>query len=58
MQGNKKGRKYFLISLFKHAKAVKVKLESGNIRENRIRKPYGWDSIELETCNVVQGERE
>jgi hypothetical protein len=48
--------KYFLISLFKHANAVKVKLESGKIRENRVGKAYGWDSIELETCNVVQGE--
>ena len=29
-------------------------MESGKVRENRVGKPYGWDGIELETCNVVQ----
>jgi hypothetical protein len=47
-----------LISLFEHANAIKYKLESGKVRQNRVRKPYGWDSIELEGCNVVQGQCE
>jgi hypothetical protein len=36
---------------------MEVKLQSGKVRENRVRKPYGRDSIELETCSVVQGQR-
>jgi hypothetical protein len=46
--------KYFLISFFEHANAIEVKLESGKVREKRARKSYGWDSIELGTCDVVQ----
>jgi hypothetical protein len=39
---------YFLISFFEHRNAVKVKLESGQVRENWVRIPYGWDGVELE----------
>jgi hypothetical protein len=45
---------HFLISLFEHADAIEDKLESGKVRENRVRKSYSWDGIELETCNDFQ----
>lgn len=40
---------YFLISFFEHRDAVEVEFERREIRENRVRKPYRRDSIELET---------
>jgi hypothetical protein len=48
------GTNYLFISLFEHANAIEVKLESGNVRENRVRKPYRWDSIKLGTCGIVE----
>jgi len=47
-------KNYFFISLFKHANPVDVELESREVRENRVRKPYGWDSVELGMCKIVQ----
>jgi hypothetical protein len=38
---------YFFISIFEHANVIKDKLDSREVRENRVRKPYGWDSVEL-----------
>jgi hypothetical protein len=40
---------YFLIALFDHMPTTKVQSDSGEVRENRVRKPYGWDGIELGT---------
>ena len=41
---------YFLIALFENAIGIKIQFESGKVRENWVRKPYGWDGIELGTC--------
>ena len=38
---------YFFISIFEHANVIKDKLDSREVRENWVRKPYGWDSVEL-----------
>jgi hypothetical protein len=43
---------YFLVSLFEHASAIKDKSESRKVRENRVRKSYSGDGVELETCDV------
>ena len=40
---------YFLITLFDHMSTTNVQSESREVRENRVRKSYGWDSIELGT---------
>jgi len=48
-------RHYLLTALFEHAIPIKDKSESRKVRENRVRKPYGWDSVELGTCKIVQG---
>ena len=40
--------------MFKHANAIEDKSDSREVRQNRIRKSYGWDSIELGTCDVAQ----
>jgi hypothetical protein len=49
---------HFLISIFEHANAIEDKLNSREVRENRVRKPYGWNSVELKLCNVVQKQVE
>jgi hypothetical protein len=33
-----------------HANAIEIQFESGKVRKNWVRKPYGWDGIELGTC--------
>jgi hypothetical protein len=40
---------YFLISFFEHRDAIEVELESRQVRENRVRKPYGCNSVDLKT---------
>jgi hypothetical protein len=45
---------YFLIALSDHAPTIKVIFESGKVRENRVRKPYGWDGIELGTRALIK----
>ncbi len=40
---------YFVISFFEHGDAVEVKLESRQVRENRVRKAYSCDSVDLGT---------
>jgi hypothetical protein len=45
---------YFVVALSEHADAIKVELESGEVREDRVREPYGWDGIELRTCLLVR----
>jgi hypothetical protein len=45
---------YFLVALSEHAEAIKVELESGEVREDRVREPYCWDSIELRTCLLIR----
>jgi hypothetical protein len=44
---------YFVVALSEHTEAIKVELESGDVREYRIRKSYGWDGIELGTCQSI-----
>jgi hypothetical protein len=39
---------YFLITLFEHTNAMKDKFGSREVGENRVRKAYSWDSVELE----------
>ena len=41
------GLDYFLIALFQRAIGIENQVEGGKVRENWVRKPYGWDSIEL-----------
>jgi hypothetical protein len=36
-----------------HAIAVEIQFESGNVRDNWTRKPYGWNGIELGTRRVL-----
>ena len=48
---------YFLVGLFEQTATIKVHSESGKIRENRVRKPYGWDGIELETRVFIKDSR-
>jgi hypothetical protein len=55
MGGHNEKRDYFLVSLSKHANAVKAKLESRKVRENWVRKPYGRDSVKLASVTVIQG---
>ena len=43
-----------MISMFKHAITMEDKPDSREVREDWVRKPYSWDSVELETCNVIQ----
>ena len=38
---------YFLISIFEHANVIKNISDSREVRENRVRKPDGWDNVEL-----------
>jgi hypothetical protein len=54
-KGYRKRANYFLISIFEHVTVIEVKSDSGKVGENWVRKAYGWDSVELETCKVVQG---
>ena len=49
---------HFLISIFEHANAIEDKLNSREVRENRVRKPYGWNSVELKLCDVIQKQVE
>ena len=39
--------------MFKHANAIEDKSDSREVRQNRVGKPYGWDSIELGSWNVT-----
>jgi hypothetical protein len=48
---------HLLVALFEHAVAIIVPLESGEIREDRVREPYGWDSIELRTCLLIRDDK-
>jgi hypothetical protein len=34
--------------------AIKNHFKSGKVRENSIRESYGWDGIELGTCEFVK----
>jgi hypothetical protein len=52
----KESVKYFVVALSEHADAIKVELESGEVREDRVREPYGWDSIELRTCHLIRDD--
>jgi hypothetical protein len=45
---------YHLVALFKHTAATEVQSDGGKVGENRVRKPYGWDGIELETRKESQ----
>jgi hypothetical protein len=45
---------YFLVALSEHAEAIEVELESGEVREDRVRESYGWDGIELRTCGSIR----
>jgi hypothetical protein len=47
---------HFLVALFEHAVTIIVPLESGEVREDRVREPYGWDSIELRTCLLIRDD--
>jgi hypothetical protein len=38
---------YFLIALFDHISTTNVQSESREVRENRVRKSYSWDGIEV-----------
>jgi len=40
---------YILVALLEHMATTSVQFESGKVRENRVRKPYGWDGVELAT---------
>jgi hypothetical protein len=44
---------YFLVSISENANLIVVELDSGEVGDNRVRKPYGWDRIELESCYIV-----
>ncbi len=46
---------YFLISFFEHGDAVKIKSESREVRENRVRKTYGRNNVQLETTSFRYG---
>ena len=48
---------YILIALFENAIGIKIQFESGKVRENWVRKPYGWNSIELGTHVFVKDSR-
>ena len=47
---------YFLAALSEHASAIKGKLEGGKVGENRVREPYGRDSIELRARLLVTNQ--
>jgi hypothetical protein len=49
----KGGQHYFVITLFEHAVTIKIKSNSGDVREDWIREPYGGDSSELESLEVI-----
>ena len=49
----KGGQRYLVIALFEHAVTIKIKPNSGDVREDWIRKPYGGDSTELEILEVI-----
>jgi hypothetical protein len=38
---------YFLVALLEYTATTKVQFESRKVRENWVRKPYGWDGVEL-----------
>jgi hypothetical protein len=48
---------YFLIALFDHMPTTKVQSKGGEVRENRVRKPYGWNGIELGTRVFIKGRQ-
>lgn len=48
---------YFLVALCEHVAIVKNQLESGKVRENRVRESNSWDGIELETSVFIRDSR-
>jgi hypothetical protein len=38
---------YLLVALFDHANSIEFPFDSRKVRENRVRKSYGRDSVEL-----------
>jgi hypothetical protein len=48
---------YFLVALLEHVATTKVQFESGKVRENWVRKPYGWDGVELGARVLIKDSR-
>jgi hypothetical protein len=44
---------HFFVAFFEHANAIKVELESGEVRENWVRKSHCWDGVELRTRRML-----
>jgi hypothetical protein len=44
---------HFFVAFFEHTGAIEVELKSGEVRENRVRKPDCWDSVELQTRRML-----
>ena len=45
----------FFVAFFEHTNAIEVELKSGEVRENRVRKPHCWDGVELQRrCILIR----
>jgi hypothetical protein len=53
----KKNANDLLVAISEHADAIKVELESREVREDRVREAYGWDNIELGACLLISDRR-
>jgi hypothetical protein len=43
---------YLVVSLSEHANTIEIEFESRKIRENRVRKSYSWNGVELVSVAV------